>query len=105
MTARTGDVPRVALSINEAAEAVGYSDKVIRQAIATGDLIARYGTGSKPVIPPRRPRRLAARRTHVTPAGFMNWGRGVAVPSSLPDSRTAMTGLRPRAGSCAPAPT
>ena len=49
MTTRT-EVPRVALSINEAAEAVGYSDKVIRQAIATGDLVARYGTGSKPVI-------------------------------------------------------
>lgn len=49
MTTRT-EVPRLSLSINEAAEAVGYSDKVIRQAIATGDLIARYGTGTKPVI-------------------------------------------------------
>lgn len=50
MTARASDVPRVALSITEAAEAVGYSDKTIRQAIASGELVARYGTGSKPVI-------------------------------------------------------
>lgn len=48
--ARQTDVARVALSINEAAEAVGYSDKVIRHAIASGELIARYGTGTKPVI-------------------------------------------------------
>lgn len=47
---RPVDVPRVALSINEAAEAVGYSDKVIRSAIASGELVARYGTGTKPVI-------------------------------------------------------
>lgn len=50
MTARATEVPRVALSINEAAEAVGYSDKVIRLAIASGELVARYGTGTKPVI-------------------------------------------------------
>lgn len=46
----TTEVPRTSLTINEAAESVGISDKVIREAIATGDLIARYVTKTKPVI-------------------------------------------------------
>jgi len=41
---------KLAYTIAEAAEAVGYSQKTIRRAIASNDLIARYGTGTKPVI-------------------------------------------------------
>lgn len=50
MSGSITDVPRIALSITEAAQAVGYSPDVIRQAIAAGDLPARYLTGKKPVI-------------------------------------------------------
>jgi hypothetical protein len=44
-------VPRLALTITEAATATGYSDDVIRAALGRGELVPRYGTKSKPVIP------------------------------------------------------
>jgi DNA-binding XRE family transcriptional regulator len=43
-------VPRLALTYDEAAAAVGYSKQVIRAAIEHGDLVPSYGTRSKPVI-------------------------------------------------------
>lgn len=40
----------LALTIRDAALAVGYSDDVIRAAIGRGELTARYATSTKPVI-------------------------------------------------------
>jgi hypothetical protein len=40
----------IAYTILEAAQAVGYSDWVIKKAIAAGDITPRYAN-SKPIIP------------------------------------------------------
>lgn len=44
------NVPRLALTYEEAAVAVGYSKTTIRQAIERGELVPSYGTKAKPVV-------------------------------------------------------
>lgn len=41
---------KLAYTLSEAAEQVGYSDEILRQAIRRGELDASYGTVRKPVI-------------------------------------------------------
>lgn len=47
---RLTTVPRLALTYDEAALAVGYSKETLRQAIDRGELVPSYGTRTKPVL-------------------------------------------------------